>query len=305
MIFCLMGPTASGKTQLAVELVKRYPFEIISVDSAMVYRGMDIGTAKPSADILARAPHRLIDIRDPKHTYSAGEFCQDALGEIKNILASGRIPLLVGGTMMYFQMLQKGMATLPKADPAIRLALKTRAEKIGWENLHAELQQVDPLAASRIQPTDAQRIQRALEVFQLTGQKISRMQLNNTIPLEGYTVHNFTLMPNDRAALHTHIAQRFDVMLAQGFISEVEKLLARGDLTADLPAFSAVGYREAWQHLTGHLSLADMREKTIIATRQLAKRQLTWLRTWPALYPFNLESCDILGQVCTWIDQLK
>ncbi len=279
-IICLMGPTASGKTALAVQLVQKFPFEIISVDSAMVYKGMDIGTAKPDADILKIAPHRLIDIADPATPYSAGQFRKDALREIEDIIARGKVPLLVGGTMMYFRVLQQGLATLPKADAAMREKLQAQAEQDGWEKLHAELAEIDPEAAQRISPNDSQRIQRALEVYQLTGKSISSLQTENTNPLSQYTVHNFALAPSDRSELHTRIALRFDQMLAAGFIDEVKTLYQRGDLSADLPSIRSVGYRQAWDSLEGKLTYDEMRERAIIATRQLAKRQLTWLRSW-------------------------
>jgi tRNA dimethylallyltransferase len=291
-----MGPTAAGKTPLAVEIVQRFPCDIISVDSAMVYRGMDIGTAKPDAATLALAPHRLIDIADPAAVYSAGQFHADALREIDAIIACGRIPLLVGGTMMYFRVLQQGLASLPRADAALRAAMQARAEQEGWAALHEELAQVDPEAAKRIHNSDQQRIQRALEVYLLTGKPISIWQAEDTQPLSAYHVFNVALAPDDRTRLHERIALRFDQMLAAGFMDEVECLYQRGDLSPDLPAIRSVGYRQAWSHLAGEISAAEMRELAIVATRQLAKRQLTWLRSWQALQWLDSEAPDLYHQ---------
>lgn len=293
-IICLMGPTASGKTPLAVELVQKFPYEIISVDSAMVYRGMNIGTAKPTADILKIAPHRLIDLVDPKETYSAGQFHRDALHEIADIHAHGKIPLLVGGTMMYFRVLLQGLAELPKADPVMRKTLQERAEVSGWESLHAELAEVDSISANRINPRDSQRIQRALEVYLLTGKPMSTWQAEESKPLSHYTVLNLALIPSDRPRLHERIEKRFDAMLEEGFIDEVRALYSRGDLHPDLPSIRAVGYRQAWDYLAGITNHAEMREKAIAATRQLAKRQLTWLRSWPDLYTLDADSTHVL-----------
>jgi tRNA dimethylallyltransferase len=279
-VICLMGPTASGKTPLAIEIVQHFPCEIISVDSAMVYRGMNIGSAKPDADVLRIAPHRLIDILDPSDIYSAGQFRKDALREIDDVFARGKIPLLVGGTMMYFRVLQQGLAQLPKADLNLRADLQQRAQQQGWEAMHAFLASVDAAAAQRINPNDSQRIQRALEVYLLTGKTITSWQENDTSPLSGYRVYNIALAMNDRALLHQRIENRFDAMLKAGFIEEVESLYARGDLSSDLPSIRSVGYRQAWDYLSGIGSHTDMREKAIIATRQLAKRQMTWLRSW-------------------------
>lgn len=279
-VICIMGPTAAGKTPLAVELVQQFPLEIISVDSAMIYRHMDIGTAKPDADTLKIAPHHLIDILDPAETYSAGKFRDDAKQEIDNILAKGKVPLLVGGTMLYFRALLHGIADLPRADEAVRDELTERAASVGWEALHAQLAKVDPVAAARIHPNDAQRIQRALEVFMLTGEPITAQQETKS-PLAGYDVTSFALMPSSREMLHDKIARRFDLMLEQGFIEEVEKLYARGDLSIDLPSIRSVGYRQVWDYLAGGSDKDAMRDAAIAATRQLAKRQMTWLRTWP------------------------
>jgi tRNA dimethylallyltransferase len=283
-VICLMGPTASGKTALAVELVKHFPFEIVSVDSAMVYRGMDIGTAKPGAEILAIAPHRLLDIRDPSEAYSAGQFRTDALREIADIISHDRIPLLVGGTMLYFHVLQHGLAQLPQANQEIRQQISDEAEKYSWQVLHERLQKIDPVSAQRIHPNDPQRLQRALEIYELTGKTPTELHEENIASALPYRFINIAIAPDDRAELHKKIEQRFDQMLQQGFIDEVKKLLQRGDLHPDLPALRAVGYRQAWDYLAGNLTYDQMRERAIIATRQLAKRQLTWLRSWENLH---------------------
>jgi tRNA dimethylallyltransferase len=282
-LVCLMGPTASGKTPLAIELVQRFPMDIISVDSAMVYRGMDIGTAKPDVDTLKRAPHRLIDILDPSEAYSAGRFREDALREIAAIHAAHRIPLLVGGTMLYFRALLQGIAGMPTADANIRANLEARASVEGWEALHAELAIIDKTAADRIHPNDSQRIQRALEVYLLSGKTITAWQATDTNALSGMRVFSFAIAPTERALLHARIAERFDLMLAQGFMEEVKGLMNRGDLSEALPSIRSVGYRQAWAHLSGEVGFEIMREQAIAATRQLAKRQLTWLRTWPGV----------------------
>jgi tRNA dimethylallyltransferase len=277
-VLCLMGPTASGKTALAVELVQRLPCSIISVDSALVYRGMDIGTAKPDAETLRRAPHRLIDILDPAEAYSAGRFCQDARREIATIQAAGRIPLLVGGTMLYFRALRQGLAELPAADPALRARLAADLAERGSAALHAELARQDPAAAARIHPHDAQRIQRALEVCLLSGRPLTelcRVARDEFMPLRSI---NLIIVPAVRALLHQRIAARFQAMLEQGFIAEVERLRARGDLHPDTPAMRAVGYRQVWDYLDGMGDHALLVERGTAATRQLAKRQLTWLR---------------------------
>lgn len=302
MVFCLMGPTASGKTPLALELAERFPFEIISVDSAMVYRGMDIGTAKPPADILAKVPHHLIDIANPIEHYSAGQFRQDALQAIDAILAKGKLPLLAGGTMMYFRILQQGLANLPAADAAIRNELQQRADHHGWQMLHQELAKIDPAAAVRIHPSDAQRIQRALEVYLLTGKTITEWQTHHTSPLSRYQLVNFALVPTDRKFLHERIAKRFYQMLEEGFIEEVERLYQQGNLSADLPAMRAVGYRQVWDYLAGNTSKEVMIDKAITATRKLAKSQLTWLRSWPALTNFIIDSTHYLPDVMQFIN---
>lgn len=274
----LMGPTASGKTALAVELVKHFPCDIISVDSAMIYRGMDIGTAKPGAEILRIAPHRLIDILDPVESYSAGRFREDALAAMMAIASSGRVPLLVGGTMLYFHALQHGLAELPTADSRIRAELDARAAKQGWVVLHAELACVDPAAAARINANDPQRIQRALEVFYLTGQPLSELQNAGAVQSLPYRVIKLAITPSNRVLLHARIAQRFHDMLALGFVKEVAGLRARGDLTITHGSMRSVGYRQLWGYLEGACSLETAVQRGIVATRRFAKRQLTRLR---------------------------
>jgi tRNA dimethylallyltransferase len=291
----LMGPTASGKTTLAVELLKDFPLDIISVDSALVYRGMNIGTAKPDADLLGRAPHRLIDIRDPAEAYSAAEFRDDALAAMADITAQGRIPLLVGGTFLYFRALETGLSDMPAADPVIRARLEDEAGQVGWERMHARLAAVDPEAAGRIHANDPQRIQRALEVFELSGRPISDIHHEKQTDTLQYRVLKLGLIPADRAILHGLIQQRFEQMLADGLVDEVRGLYSREDLTAELPAMRAVGYRQVWAFLAGKTGYDEMIEQAIVATRQYAKRQLTWLRreagleTFPAGEPQALE----------------
>ena len=275
-----MGPTASGKTALAVSLVERFPLEIVSVDSALVYRGMDIGSAKPDAATLARAPHHLLDIRDPTEAYSAAAFCDDARRLMADIVARGKVPLLVGGTMLYFRALLRGLDDLPRADPALRKALEAKAKAHGWPALHAELAAVDPATAARLAPNDSQRIGRALEIFRLTGTPMSAL-LDRAQPELPYRVLQLALIPSDRAVLHQRIATRFDAMLAEGLVDEVEFLRRAYVLSPDLSAMRAVGYRQAWACLDGNIDMKALREQGIAATRQLAKRQLTWLRTWP------------------------
>ncbi|WP_243039836.1 tRNA (adenosine(37)-N6)-dimethylallyltransferase MiaA [Dyella sedimenti] len=274
----LMGPTASGKTALACALSDRFPVELVSVDSALVYRGMDIGTAKPDAATLQRYPHRLIDIRDPAEPYSAADFRAGAIEAMRDIASRGRVPLLVGGTGLYFRALQQGLSPLPEADAAIRERLGAEAARIGWPALHERLRQLDPAAAARIGPNDAQRIQRALEVIELTGRPLSEQQRGGNGARFLWRVLKLALLPADRAPLHARIAQRFDAMLAAGFLDEVRALRERGDLHADLPAIRAVGYRQAWEHLDGQTDAAQFRDRGVFATRQLAKRQITWLR---------------------------
>ena len=275
----LMGPTASGKTALACGLSEQFPLGLVSVDSALVYRGMDIGTAKPDPATLARYPHALVDIRDPGQPYSAADFCADALPVMQRISARGRVPLLVGGTGLYFRALQQGLSDLPEADPATRARLAAEAQQLGWPAMHARLATLDPAAASRIGCNDVQRLQRALEVIELTGRPLSELQRGATVACFPWRVLKLALLPTDRRVLHECIARRFDAMLAEGFLEEVRALRMRGDLHADLPAIRAVGYRQAWEHLDGQTDLAEFRDRAIFATRQLAKRQVTWLRS--------------------------
>ncbi len=274
----LMGPTASGKTALAQALANRFAVGIVSVDSALVYRGLDIGAAKPDAGTLALYPHRLIDIRDAAQTYSAAEFRADAPLAMAQVGSEGRTPLLVGGTGLYFHALQYGLSNLPEADAALRAELNAQAQNEGWSALHARLAALDPAAAARIGANDAQRIQRALEVIMLTGKPLSTQQTGLRVPF-AWRVLKIALLPDDRARLHDRIAERLDHMFAQGFVAEVERLRARADLRADLPSMRAVGYRQVWQHLEGDFDLAEARRRALFATRQLAKRQITWLRT--------------------------
>jgi tRNA dimethylallyltransferase len=276
---CLMGPTCTGKTALALALAARFPVEIVSVDSALVYRGMDIGTSKPTAAEQAAVPHHLIDICDPADPYSAGRFLRDALACIADIQARGRVPLLVGGTMLYYRALTHGLAPLPEADSQVRAALDMVAQSTGWPALHAELAERDPVAASRIQPADAQRIQRALEVLQLTGERLSDLQQQSQPP--PVKLARFALVPVARAELYQRINDRFAGMVAAGLLDEVRALRARGDLDPDLPSLRAVGYRQLWSHLAGECSLEDATAAACQATRNLAKRQLTWLRADP------------------------
>lgn len=277
-VLFLMGPTASGKTALAVELVQRLPFEIVSVDSALVYREMDIGTAKPDAETRRLAPHRLVDILDPAEAYSAGRFRRDARREIAAIQAAGHVPLLVGGTMLYFRALERGLAELPSADPAVRARLAAELAERGRAALHARLARLDPPAASRIHPHDPQRVQRALEVIELTGRPLTELCADQRDESMPFQILKLIVAPADRRVLHQRIEQRFRAMLEQGFVAEVERLRARGDLDPDKPSMRAVGYRQVWAYLDGRLDPAAMVERGIAATRQFAKRQLTWLR---------------------------
>ena len=277
-VLFLMGPTASGKTALAVELVQRLPFEIVSVDSALVYREMEIGTAKPDAETRRLAPHRLVDILDPAEAYSAGRFRRDARREIAAIQAAGHVPLLVGGTMLYFRALERGLAELPTADPAVRARLAAELAERGRAALHARLARLDPPAASRIHPHDPQRVQRALEVIELTGRPLTELCADQRDESMPFQILKLIVAPTDRRVLHQRIEQRFGAMLEQGFVAEVERLRARGDLDPDKPSMRAVGYRQVWAYLDGRLDRAAMVERGIAATRQFAKRQLTWLR---------------------------
>lgn len=281
----LMGPTASGKTALAMRLYKALPCEIISVDSVLIYRGMDIGSAKPTAEELEEFPHHLLNTLDPRESYSVAEFRQDALRLMAEITARGRIPLLVGGTMMYFNILYNGMSEVPNADSSIRAAILDEAERLGWQHMHDMLQAVDPVSAARIHPNDPQRLQRALEVYRATGRTMTQWREKQDAERESFPYQTLQLAvaPEDRAVVHKRIETRFDAMLAAGFEDEVRALYARGDLHADMPSIRAVGYRQMWGYLEGEYDWATMREKGIAASRQLAKRQFTWLRSWPEL----------------------
>lgn len=276
-----MGPTASGKTELAIALHERLGADIISVDSALIYRGMNIGTAKPSAAELARAPHRLIDIKDPAESYSAAEFAHDARHEMDAIVARGRTPLLVGGTMLYFKALIEGLSPIPASDPAIRTALEAEASLHGWPHLHQRLQDLDPVSAAKLHPNHSQRISRALEVYLGTGKPLSEWQeLAQAGSGADFDWIVLAVAPQQRSILHHRIAERFQLMIDNGFIDEVKGLYRRGDLHLDMPSMRAVGYRQAWEFLEGHCDFDEMCAKAIAATRQLAKRQLTWLRSW-------------------------
>ena len=305
---CLMGPTASGKTNLAIELVQRLPCEIINVDSAQIYRDMNIGTGKPNAQTLLRAPHRLLDILDPAQAYSVSQFRSDVLREMISIRDSGRIPLLVGGTMMYFKALRDGLATMPAADPAIRQQILDIAETQGWAAVHSRLAAVDPHAAARIHPNDPQRLQRALEVYLISGRTMTELHreepaqsLENSIPFD---LHFFAIQPGLRNVIHHKIALRFRQMVADGFVAEVEALMRRGDLNLSMPSMRSVGYRQIWQYIAGELSFDAMLERGTIATRQLAKRQVTWLRSWEKLQNFDSENPKTLDLVLKSIERI-
>jgi tRNA dimethylallyltransferase len=300
----LMGPTGTGKTDLAVEIRKQLPVELISVDSALVYKTMDIGTAKPDAETLKQAPHRLIDFLDPAQAYSAADFRTDALDEMADITASGRIPLLVGGTMLYFRALEHGLSELPSADPEIRARLVQEAAELGWTALHARLQLIDPEAAARIHPNDPQRLQRALEVYELTGRNLSTLQRELRFEECPYQLLKIALIPENRAWLHNRLEQRFDKMLDLGLIGEVETLYSRPDLNISLPAIRAVGYRQVWDYLDGKIDYNLMRNRAIVATRQLAKRQMTWLRSDQGLSLYNAENyhlSSVIMNISTFI----
>ena len=282
--YALLGPTASGKSRLALELAARHPVEIVSMDSAQVFRGMDVGTAKPTAAERRRVPHHLLDLIDPTERYSAGRFRADCVGAIVEILERGGVPLVVGGTMLYYKALVQGLDELPEGDPGLRTQIDARAARHGWPALHADLARVDPASAARIAPNDAQRIQRALEVWELTGRPLSAQQTAAPAPLP-FRLKAYALVPQDRAALHRRIEARFDQMLKEGLVEELEALRARFDLHAGLPSMRCVGYRQAWGYLEGAYDQSALRDKGIAATRQLAKRQLTWLRSLPGLEP--------------------
>ena len=311
----LMGPTAAGKTDLAIELARVLPCELISVDSALIYRDMDIGTAKPDKATLAEFPHRLIDIRDPAESYSAAEFRADALTAMAEITARGRIPLLVGGTMLYFKALLEGLADMPAADAQVRAELEAEAARLGWHALHAQLAEVDPESAARIHPNDPQRLVRALEVYRVSGMTMTshreRQSAQSSVAGASgqeqlpYTVASLAIAPQDRKVLHERIALRFGQMLEQGFIDEVRELRARSDLHAGLPSIRAVGYRQVWDYLDGKLTENEMRERGIIATRQLAKRQFTWLRGWPDVHWLDSLACDNLSRTLKYLGAIS
>ncbi|WP_447917914.1 tRNA (adenosine(37)-N6)-dimethylallyltransferase MiaA [Achromobacter aegrifaciens] len=297
-VICLAGPTAAGKSASTLALAERWPLEIVNVDSATIYRGMDIGTAKPSPEERAQVPQHLLDILDPIQSYSAAEFVSDALRLIDEIRARGRIPLLAGGTMMYYKALRDGLDDLPQADPALRAELEARAAIQGWPALHAELALRDPATAARLAPNDSQRIQRALEICMLSGQPMSALLQRGQRPRDdnGNQYLTISLEPSDRAALHARIEQRFDAMLDRGLLDEVRTLRARGDLHTGLPSVRCVGYRQMWAHLDGEVDLATAREQGIAATRQLAKRQITWLRAQPERVIVDCLAADAVAQ---------
>lgn len=301
-VICLMGPTCSGKTDLALRLYEHFPIEIISVDSVMVYRGLDIGTAKPSQEIRHKIPHHLIDIRDPNEVYSAGDFCVDAIKLIEASIQQHKIPLLVGGTMLYYRALQQGLADLPSKDEQVRQHLLTRLQQEGVVELYAELATVDQEAAARINRHDPQRIMRALEVYYVTGKTMSYWWQQQMASMTHYPMLNIGLMP-ERTTLAQRIAQRFLDMLALGFLEEVRSLYERGDLHADLPAMKSVGYKQAWQYFAGSMNYDEMVERAIIATRQLAKRQFTWLRSWPDLQVVDAENVQREQQIINLIQK--
>jgi len=309
----IAGPTASGKTSLALAIAQHLKpkggAEIISVDSALVYKGMAIGTAKPSAAELASVRHHLIDIRDPLNAYSAAEFARDALTCVEDIVSRGKLPLLVGGTMLYFKALFEGLNDMPAADPDVRARIQAEAQAEGWPALHAQLKILDPVTAARLAPADSQRISRALEVYRISGQALSSFQLKNITSettnnqaLNASNVPLLSLEPTDRAWLHQRIEQRFDEMLAKGFLNEVAALRSRGDLRADLPSMRCVGYRQAWEALEGSLPMSELRDRGVFATRQLAKRQLTWLRGMSKRSILQADSPDVLHQARQWVD---
>ena len=301
----LMGPTASGKTDLAVELVRRFPFEIVSVDSALVYRDMDIGTAKPGAEILREAPHRLIDLLDPHESYSAARFQRDALGEMAAIRRAGRVPLLVGGTMLYFRVLDQGLSELPGANAVVRARLDEVRVIEGPEALHRRLQAVDPESASRIHPNDPQRLQRALEVYEVTGRSLTEWHLRQRPEKCPYRVLKLVVTPAERATLHRRIEVRFHRMLEQGFVAEVRRLRARGDLSLNNVSMRAVGYRQVWDYLDGLTDYATMVQRGLAATRQLAKRQLTWLRSEPRAMSLDSLAPGLIEQAVAQINEAR
>ena len=296
-VIAIMGPTASGKTAAALAIAREVPAEIISVDSALVYRDMNIGTAKPNAEELAAAPHHLIDIIDPSEAYSVAQFLNDSARLVKEIRARGKLPILVGGTMMYYKALMNGIDDLPPADAAIRAQLDAEMALIGAPGLHARLTEVDPVTAARLQPNDSQRIQRALEIYMLTGKAMSSLIAQQPRAAMPFEMTSLSLEPSDRSVLHERIAKRFDIMLEQGFLDEVRRLKQRPDLHPELPSIRCVGYRQAWDYLEGSINYEEMRERGIIATRQLAKRQLTWLRSIPERIVIDCNSSNATEQI--------
>ena len=300
-VICLMGPTASGKTALAMALQDALPCDIVSVDSALIYQNMDIGTAKPTKAELAQYPHRLIDLRDPSESYSAADFCRDALAEIAEIRSNGRIPLLVGGTMMYFKSLIEGISPLPSANAEIRQTIENEALENGWQAMHDQLVKIDPVSAERIHPNDPQRLMRALEVYRLTGNTLTQLTQIKGDKLAG-NVLQLAITPKERSTLHERIALRYQQMIDLGFEQEVIKLKARGDLHQDLPSIRCVGYRQMWQYLDGEFDHDEMIFRGVCATRQLAKRQLTWLRNWPDLNWLTTDDKTNLSQVLSLLE---
>ncbi|CAM5787351.1 tRNA (adenosine(37)-N6)-dimethylallyltransferase MiaA [Castellaniella caeni] len=297
-LICLAGPTASGKSAASMQLAQRWPIEIIVMDSATIYRGMDIGTAKPSAQEQAQVPHHLLDIRDPAQAYSAAEFARDAAARVRDIHARGKIPVLCGGTMLYYKALREGLNELPSADPAIRQALDAEARARGWPALHAELARVDPQTAARLAPNDSQRLQRALEIWRVSGRNMSDWLTQTPTPvLPGWRFITISLEPSNRAVLHARIAQRYRAMIGQGLLDEVRALHARGDLHPGLPSIRCVGYRQLWDALDGRVPLDTAIEQAIAATRQLAKRQITWLRSLPQRHVIDCLSPDAAAEV--------
>ncbi|HCH70656.1 MAG TPA: tRNA (adenosine(37)-N6)-dimethylallyltransferase MiaA [Colwellia sp.] len=301
-VICLMGPTASGKTALALALCDALPCDIVSVDSALIYRDMDIGTAKPTNEELGKYPHRLINLRDATQSYSAADFCHDALVEIDLIRSNNRIPLLVGGTMMYFKSLIEGISPLPAANSDIREKIELEAEKNGWQAMHEQLEQVDSISAKRIHPNDPQRITRALEVFRLTGKTLTQLTEIKGTKLTG-DILQFAITPQERSTLHARIERRYQQMIDQGFEQEVIKLKARSDLHENLPSIRCVGYRQMWQYLNGEFDHKEMVFRGVCATRQLAKRQLTWLRSWPNLHWLTTNDKTNMSQVLSLVSK--
>lgn len=296
-VICLVGPTASGKSAASLALAERWPVEIIVMDSATIYRGMDIGTAKPTAAEQAKVPHHLIDIRDPAESYSAAEFRSDALGLIEQIQQRGRFPVICGGTMMYYKVLREGISNLPTADAELRAQIDAEAQQKGWPALHAELATYDPISAARLAPNDSQRLQRAIEIYRASGVPMSDWLARDKPSAPEHEYLTLSLEPSDRLALHARIAQRYHAMLAEGLLEEVAQLRARGDLHTGLPSIRCVGYRQLWEHLEGNISLETAVEQAIAATRQLAKRQLTWLRSDPSRHIVDCLAPDATEQI--------